>query len=116
MKRQVRLTESDLHRIIKKSVNRVLKEGNYKEKMSPEELFRDIYGGELSTLYTTGNDIEAYGKSGRMYRCSIGGDYATISWSPDESPMWEEGGEFVIRNGERGFRTLIAYLQEYSQY
>ena len=29
MKRRIRLTESDLHRIIKESVNAILNEGNY---------------------------------------------------------------------------------------
>ena len=43
MKKLIRLTESDLHRIVKESVNRILKEVNYADnyRMHPNEKIDD---------------------------------------------------------------------------
>ena len=43
MKKIVRLTESDLHRIIKESVNRIIKESDYMND-KPNIIIFDAYG------------------------------------------------------------------------
>ena len=43
MKQRIRLTESDLHRIVKESVNRILKEA-YKGGLDPRTLANYSYG------------------------------------------------------------------------
>ena len=111
-KKLIRLTEEDLHRIVKESTKKILKEGNYTERMSAEMLLNDIFGGKLERFGW--DDVEAYGKSGRRYRILISNDHISVAWSPEEEPNWEEGGEFVIRGDEKGFRTIVAYLQEFA--
>jgi hypothetical protein len=67
---RVRLTESDLHRIIKESVNSVLKEGWVgTETESTEDIFNDIIG-----TFRNGNDIKA-----RALRSGSGSVYEYLS-------------------------------------
>ena len=51
MKRRIRLTESDLHRIVKKSVNRVLKEAFTKPSNWKDTPFKGTYEDENGALY-----------------------------------------------------------------
>lgn len=46
MKRKIRLTESDLHRIVKESVNRVLRESEY-DDLEFDETAYDRKGNEI---------------------------------------------------------------------
>ena len=48
MKKAIRLTESDLHRIIKNSVKKVIREGIYGDDLSPEAIER-IWGRNKGT-------------------------------------------------------------------
>ena len=48
MKKIVRLTESDLHRIIKESVNRIIKESDYMDDGDLEKQ----YGKNPDSMYT----------------------------------------------------------------
>jgi hypothetical protein len=61
MKKIIRLTEGDLHRIVKKSVNRVLRE-SYKDflaSLSPEE-FRERTEQDMYNLYGNQSQYPAY--------------------------------------------------------
>ena len=50
MKKIVRLTESDLHRIIKKSVNRILRENDITGEPGEDE-FNDMYHDTTTSVY-----------------------------------------------------------------
>ena len=53
MKKIVRLTESDLHRIIKESVNRIIKESDYMDDGDLEKQ----YGKNPDSMYTYGTNL-----------------------------------------------------------
>jgi len=48
MKRRIRLTESDLHRIVKESVNRVLMEVSAFPNKEEKELYQKFANGEIT--------------------------------------------------------------------
>lgn len=62
MKQIIRLTESDLHKIVKESVNRIIREWNGDRDINPEddELWREY---DKNPYYETDNDkVDRYHK------------------------------------------------------
>lgn len=60
MKRTIKLNESDLHRFIKESVNKILKE-SYKDLFNffPDEDFSKEPTHRISLFYTSGGDVSS---------------------------------------------------------
>ena len=58
MKRITRLTESDLHRIVKESVKRVLREGFTKPSNWKDTEFKGTYTDENGALYMPDDDFD----------------------------------------------------------
>ena len=103
----IKLTESDLKRVITESVKRVLKESNYNNPQDPVSLLTDIIG-----RYATKedrNDYEIQGQSGRYYRFIVNRDYVTVMWAT-EPYEWDEGEEFMLRMNEPFVKSLIHYI------
>ena len=81
--------------------------------LTPEEILQDIYGNYISA--EDYNDFEAEGSSGRRYRFLPSNDYISVMWCPNGDAFdWDNGGEFDLRDGEKGFKTLLAYLYDFS--
>ena len=58
MKRKIRLTESDLHKIVKESVKRVLKEGNIRDLFDKiDEQLSAVCDAHVSRFYSGENNI-----------------------------------------------------------
>ena len=66
MKRQIRLTESDLHRIVKESVNRIIKEDAHKASM--EEIDRNLVNKAISAF------VQFYGEKPTLQDYNINDD------------------------------------------
>ena len=60
MKRRIRLTESDLHRIVKKSVNRVLNEGLWNAIERDKYQAYDMFVNFIKNYYAPNDDNKAY--------------------------------------------------------
>ena len=60
MKKIIRLTESDLHRIVKESVKRVLREDNSMELRVAEKIFDDIQNNNPELLQGDPEDLIGY--------------------------------------------------------
>ena len=74
-KKLIRLTESDLHRIVEESVNRILKE----HTLSPEEI-GDVFNCDESDIIWVDYDEKTSHKMGQdFYYCKDDGKYYTIS-------------------------------------
>lgn len=79
MKKRVRLTESDLHRIVKESVKRILSESN-------EGRIEKVYTGKSGKKYHASIEKPSRLKSGELY-CGF------ESWvEEDEENTYVEGG------------------------
>lgn len=58
MKRKIRLTESDLHKIVKESVKRVLKDGNIRDLFDKiDEQLSAVCDAHVSRFYSDENNI-----------------------------------------------------------
>lgn len=79
--KKIRLTESDLHRIVKESVNRMLKEGYY--------FFED---DDVECPYCGSDNVEAISAIDTYYRCLDCGEefYLDNGWEPDWDAMRHE--------------------------
>ena len=71
-KKLIRLTESDLHRIVKESVNRILREGEKYHNASPKELLDTDYEGVSPEEY---NMLRKYDKGMNVKMVNNGGYY-----------------------------------------
>jgi hypothetical protein len=60
MKKIIRLTESDLHRIVKESVKRILKEDNSLELRVAEKILDDIQNNNPELLQASPEDLIEY--------------------------------------------------------
>jgi len=60
MKRIIRLTESDLHRIVKNSVKRILREDNSLEMRVAEKILDDIQNNNPELLQGEPEDLIEY--------------------------------------------------------
>jgi hypothetical protein len=60
MKRIIRLTESDLHRIVKQSVKRILREDNSMEQRVAEKILDDIQNNNPELLQGDPEDLIGY--------------------------------------------------------
>ena len=92
MKRITRLTESDLHRIVKESVKRILSESN-------EGRIEKVYTGENGAKYHVSIDKPSRIKSGQLY---CGFEYWVEEWEEDsyiEGGIWIEDGYVVDFDG-----------------
>ena len=84
-KQIVRLTESDLHGIVKESVNRILKEGYYD--------FDDYFNADdVECPYCGSNNVEPISAIDTHYRCLDCGEefYLDSGWEPDWDAMRHE--------------------------
>lgn len=81
----IRLTESDLHRIIKESVNRILKEGYY-------DFDDDFNADDVECPYCGSNNVEPISAIDTHYRCLDCGEefYLDGGWEPDWGAMRHE--------------------------
>ena len=81
----IRLTESDLHRIIKESVNRILKEGYY-------DFDDDFNADDVECPYCGSNNVEPISAIDTHYRCLDCGEefYLDDGWEPDWGAMRHE--------------------------
>lgn len=78
----IRLTESELHRIIKESVNRILKEGYY-------DFDNDFNADDVECPYCGSNNVEPISAIDTHYRCLDCGEefYLDGGWEPDWGAM-----------------------------
>lgn len=81
----IRLTESDLRRIIKESVNRILKEGYY-------DFDDDFNADDVECPYCGSNNVEPISAIDTHYRCLDCGEefYLDSGWEPDWGAMRHE--------------------------
>ena len=81
----IRLTESDLRRIIKASVNRILKEGYY-------DFDDDFNADDVECPYCGSNNVEPISAIDTHYRCLDCGEefYLDGGWEPDWGAMRHE--------------------------
>ena len=88
----IRLTESDLHKIIKESVNRILKEGYY-------DFDDDFNADDVECPYCGSNNVEPISAIDTHYRCLDCGEefYLDGGWEPDWGAMRHESHK---RNGK----------------
>ena len=104
-KRTVRLTESELKRVINESVKKVLKENINQPFPSLLEILEDIVGNRAS--HEDRNDYEIQGKSGKYYRIMpYRNESVTIMWAPQPYD-WDNGGEEVFPY-DKPFASCIA--------
>ena len=84
-KKLIRLTESDLHRIIKESFNRILKEGYY-------DFDDDFNADDVECPYCGSNNVEPISAIDTHYRCLDCGEefYLDGGWEPDWGAMRHE--------------------------
>jgi len=89
----IRLTESDLHRIVKESVNKILKEGYY------EDMYLDDYNDDVECPSCGSNNVEPISAIDTHYRCLDCGEefYLDSGWEPDWGAMRHESHK---RNGK----------------
>ena len=66
MKKKIRLTESDLHKIVKESVNKIIKEGAHKASM--EEIDRDLVNKAIGAF------VQFYGEKPTLQDYNINDD------------------------------------------
>jgi DNA-directed RNA polymerase subunit RPC12/RpoP len=84
-KKLIKLTESDLRRIIKESVNRILKEGYY-------DFDDDFNADDVECPYCGSNNVEPISAIDTHYRCLDCGEefYLDGGWEPDWGAMRHE--------------------------
>ena len=85
VKKLIRLTESDLHRIVKESVNRILKEGYY-------DFYDDFNADDVECPSCGSNNVEPISAIDTHYRCLDCGEefYLDSGWEPDWGAMRHE--------------------------
>lgn len=98
MKKIVRLTESDLQRIIKESVNRIIKESDYMDDGDLEKQ----YGKNPDSMYTYGTNLNPEVVSGldphSMRRSGMGNKNADNKASWDYFDSVRDGADMRMRN------------------
>ena len=101
MKKLVKLTENDLHRIVKKSVNKILKEGIRADKINPE----DVKGLEQDI-------INAYQKQQGMMYCELPQEAIQAAQEQDGIDLNEEWYQInqSLANALRHFRAIKYYM------
>ena len=84
-KKLIRLTEDDLHRIVKESVNRILKEGYY-------DFDDDFNANDVECPSCGSNNVEPISAIDTHYRCLDCGEefYLDGGWEPDWGAMRHE--------------------------
>lgn len=84
-KKLIRLTEGDLHRIVKESVHRILKEGYY-------DFDDDFNADDVECPYCGSNNVEPISAIDTHYRCLDCGEefYLDSGWEPDWGAMRHE--------------------------
>lgn len=84
-KKLIRLTEGDLHRIVKESVHRILKEGYY-------DFDDDFNADDVECPYCGSNNVEPISAIDTHYRCLDCGEefYLDGGWEPDWGAMRHE--------------------------
>lgn len=115
MKRRVRLTESDLHRIIKESVKRILRESDYddyfdwaeKSNASPEEIKTagQRHDSRIPSIYDDYDKLERRQKNNERYRKQIEHGHITPSKMRDYQ-------KFDIKNDRSGGKLLTNKLRK----
>ena len=117
MKKLIRLTEGDLHRIVKESVNRVLNEMNVRT-LTPDGAYgtraQKYYGARPDDKDLPPEYASALGKSDARRRANFDGEVDPVSRYADPRADAEiEGGENFrghreklrgLRNQSKGFR------------
>ena len=109
-KQLVRLTESDLHRIIKESVNKVLKENLVNDKNvditwefdGTEVYVNNVYAGYIDRLSSRGWYGKVYytNKDGRITMMSFGVAY-------NQTEIQQEITDFINNNADNVLSTSI---------
>ena len=91
-KKLIRLTESDIHRIVKESVDRILKEGYY-------DFYDDFNADDVECPSCGSNNVEPISAIDTHYRCLDCGEefYLDSGWEPDWGAMRHESHK---RNGK----------------
>ena len=119
-KKLIRLTESDLHRIVRMSVNKVLRESTIHSSrqfpQTPSEILRDLNGIRLNVWddYV----LDGRGKSSVDYHIYLDEytyDEASILMSYDAD--WDNGTEIKVKKedspeAERLITLLYSYIEE----
>jgi polyhydroxyalkanoate synthesis regulator phasin len=101
MKKLVKLTESDLHRIVNESVKRIVKEGIRADKINPE----DVKGLEQDI-------INAYQKQQGMMYCELPQEAIQAAQEQDGIDLNEEWYQInqSLANALRHFRAVKYYM------
>lgn len=105
-KNTINLNESQLRKIVKESVKKVLNEWT-DNPIPSKEIMDDIYGERVSK--EGHQDFEVRGKSGKMYRLMPSYDHITIMWAPTGYD-WDNGGEFSIPRDDAWGKMIASYI------
>jgi Zn-dependent M16 (insulinase) family peptidase len=94
-KQIIRLTESDLHRIVKNSVKKVIKESYYEDRENVDEIIKQTYDN-IDTLKSimyqerNGGDEELARKISGFFDSIANNSYLSHDYIGDEEEEWDE--------------------------